>query len=273
MKLKFIVILVISLFILAGCTKNNSTNDSSLDQEALDTLKATYEKELRELKVEQVTKIDILTKQIAALKTELDTVSTAYTDLKQKSELLEIAVFGEKKDDSELFSDIQQDGKVYKVYTEGTDYLEDGIITVVEVLDQNGKTIWKNVWEGIDVSEVATHSPLTIIGERLYIVVDGTLNAIDKETGEILWDSVPVGFSFQPPVVGNDGTIYTIGQYAPYFTAVSSEGDIKWQMITDDMYGIDRMGICNDYLVVNQGGTLLLFDKEGNELLEDNDAQ
>lgn len=262
MKLKCIVMVIVVSFILTGCSEVDDSPNISTENDAL-----------IDLKVEQVIQTGKLTKQIAGLKTNLETVTDNYEILEQKTKLLELAVFGEKKDDIELFKDIQQDGKVYKVYTEGTEYLEDGIVCVVEVLDQNGKTIWKNAWEGIDVSEVATHSPITIISERIYIVVDGALNAIDKKTGEILWDSVPVGFSYQPPVVGNDGTLYTIGQYAPYFTAVTPEGYIKWQMITDDMYGIDRMGVCNDYLVVDQSGTFILFDKEGNKIQMDNDAQ
>ncbi len=266
MKPKFIMMLIIGTLILSGCTKLVSLPESTDEQGEIEALKASFKKEMQDLKINQVITIGKLSKKVAALNENLEETLDEHAAMKNKSEILELAVFGKIKKDDDLYNDIKQDGSVYKVYTEGTDYLEDGIVCVIEVLDQNGKTIWRNIWEGIDVSEVASHSPITIVGKTIYIVVDGELIAMEKESGRILWRCDQVGYSFQSPLVGNDGTIYTIGQYAPYFTAVSHDGKLKWQLISDDMYGIEQLGVCNDYLVVNQKGDILLFDKDGNKL-------
>jgi hypothetical protein len=266
MKTKFITMLIIGTIVLSGCTKLNPISESTDEQAEIEAFKASYKKEMQDLKIDQVIAIGKLSKKVAALNGNLEEALDEHAALKNKSEILELAVFGKIKNDNDLYQDIKQDGSVYKVYTEGTDYLEDGIVCVIEVLDQNGKTIWRYMWEGIDVSEVASHSPITIVGKRIYIVVDGELIAMEKESGRILWRCDQVGYSFQSPLVGNDGTIYTIGQYEPYLTAVSHEGKLKWQLISDEMYGIEQLGVCNDYLVVNLKGEILLFDKDGNKL-------
>ena len=215
MKPKFIMMLIIGTLILSGCTKLDPLPESADEQAVIDALKASYKKEMQDLKIDQVIAIGKLSKKVAALNGNLEEALEDHATMKNKSEILELAVFGKIKNDYDLYHDIKQDGSVYKIYTEGTDYLEDGIVCVIEVLDQNGKVIWQNKWEGIDVSEVASHSPITIVGKRIYIVIDGDLIALEKESGRILWHCDQVGYSSQSPLVGNDGTIYTIGQYAP----------------------------------------------------------
>lgn len=266
MKPKFIMILISGILVLSGCTKLVSLPESTDEQAEIEALKASYKKEMQDLKIDQVITIGKLSKKVAALNGNMEETLNEHAAMKNKSGILELAVFGKIKKDDDLYDDIIQDGRVYKVYTEGTDNLEDGIVCVLEVLDQNGKIIWQNKWEDIDVYEVASHSPITIVGKRIYIVVDGELIAMEKESGRILWRCDQVGYSYQSPLVGNDGTIYTIGQYAPFFTAVSHDGKIKWQLMADDMYGIEQLGVCNDYLVVNQKGVIYLFDKDGNKL-------
>lgn len=264
MKSKILSIIIILL--LTGCTSNNEVIEITEHNKELEALKQFYEDGIQELNLSQEEEINNLNANLEKLELELEDVTGKYEETKRKYDLIDKAIFEENNKNESHYDDIYLEDKTIKVYSEGLDYLEDGIICILEAMDNNNNTIWSITWEGLQVSELVTFSPVTVADNRVYIVISGELNVIDINTGEIIWDSVIVGSSGNAPVVDTDGSIYTTGQYAPFLTAVSNEGNVKWQIESEDMYGIHDLSLYNDYLLVKQYNEIIIFDKEGNKL-------
>ncbi len=155
-----------------------------------------------------------------------------------------------------------------QLYTQGNLYLEDGIIINMEKYNSMDFITWHKVWNHIPVGTLSTHSYPTIKDRVIYIVVNQTLYAIDFDTGETLWQAENVGASAtdQPPLIDENGTIYLSGQFQPNLTAIQ-DGQILWQVSSDDLYGIQKLELKENQLIVHLDyETVFTYDKSGNRI-------
>ncbi len=283
------ILILIFALILTGCSSNTETIEISKHNREINMLKITYESKIQDLKdsykkqlknlnvntksksndeVLQVNeeKIALMEKDIEQLEEKLENYDLEYSKVKKNYDLVNRILF-DKIDDTSLYDDIYIDNKIVKLYSEGTEELEDGIICVLEVLDINENIIWQVKWEELQVSELATYSPVAISEDKIYIVITGKLNVLNLNTGEILWEPVIVGSSSSPPIIDEEGYIYAVGQYGPFLTAVSKEGIIEWQVEREDLYLPCDIAVFNEYILVNWIDGIAVFDKEGNMII------
>lgn len=258
--------MIIILVLLVGCANKNEMSELTEQNKDIERLKQLYEDDIKALSLSKEKEINSLNDRIKELELEIEGVLVDYKKMKKEKDSFKKVIDEENAKSDFDDNDIYLEDKIIRLYSEGEDYLEDGIICTLEVLDSKENMLWHRQWEGLQVTELATYSPVAVASNRIYIVIGQELNAIDINTGEIRWDSIMVGSSGNAPVVDVDGCIYTTGQYVPYLTAVSSDGNIKWQIESEDMYGIYDLSLCNEYLAVKQNAEIILFDKDGNKI-------
>ncbi|MEA1974173.1 MAG: PQQ-binding-like beta-propeller repeat protein [Bacillota bacterium] len=269
------VILIILVLILTGCTSNSNTieiaklnNEIEMQkisyEQKLEDLRFAYEEQIKELKSTNVRDDD---------QVQIDSFSIDVTELQQKLEkcdseynIMKRILFNKNNDTNSLYDDIYLEDKVIKLYSERTNKLEDGIICVLEVFDNNNNIIWDVSWGELQVTELPVYSPVAVVKDKIYIVVSGELNALDINTGQVLWKSVFVGLQSHPPRVSEDGHIYVTGIYGPFLTSINKEGIVEWQVELEEMAWSFDVAICNNYILVEWSGGIAVFDKDGNML-------
>lgn len=255
MRVKLITIILILL--LTGCTNNSDTIEiAELNNKEIETLKISYEQKIQDLEATYEEQIASSSIDVLELEEKLERFSSENIKMKR-------IIFNKTDDTNSLYDDIYLEDKVIKLYSEGTDKLEDGIICVLEVFDNNNNIIWHVSWEELQVSELEVYTPVTVIKDRIYIVVSGELNAININTGQILWEPIFVGSPNHPPRVSEDGHIYVTGQNGPFLTAINKEGIVEWQVESEDMSLSSDVAIFNEYILVEWIGGIAVFDKDG----------
>jgi len=163
---------------------------------------------------------------------------------------------------------IETKHKNFVIHAKGLDYLEVGIVIILEAYDVDNNLLWMQCWSGVHVTELATNSEIAFYEDRLYIVVDGTLNAIDESTGKKLWDAEGVGRTCAAPIVDEEGTIYIAGQYRPQLSAVNPGGEILWQISSDELDWVEYVYFEDDIIVLRILGGIVRVDKKGNIIEE-----
>lgn len=267
------VITIIFALILTGCTSNSNKIEIAKLNNEIETQKTSYEQKIQDLRVtyeEQIKELKSTSVRDDDKEEQIDNSSIDVVELKKKFEkchseynLMKRILFNKNDDTNSLYDDIYLEDKVIKLYSEGTDNLEDGIICILKVFDDNNNIIWHKSWEGLHVSELSVYSPVTVVKDRIYIVVSGELNALDINTGQILWEPIFVGSPNHPPRVSEDGYIYLTGQYGPLLTAINEEGIVEWQVESEDMSWSSDVALCNGYIFVEWIGGIAVFNKDG----------
>jgi len=245
--LKSKLIFIAIILFLAGCTSSKEVDELKLSYEAsLNKMESSKESELYDLKL----KLMHLTSKYEELKKDYDLLYNEKSDKElTKGQELE-------------FNDIIFDDKTIRIYTDGVTYLKNGIDCIIEVF-KNDISIWSKVWEGVEVTEINIYSPLTVVKDRIYIVIASNLNVLDINTGDIIWTVDDVGSSHIAPIVDSNGCIYIIGQYAPYLTAIDSNGELKWQIESEELYGIQNVIIQEELLTLEVFDKFIVVNKDG----------
>jgi regulator of replication initiation timing len=147
MKLKSMMLLLI-IVLLVGC---NDSVDNEIETEKINQ----YESNIKNL-----------TDENATLLIEKEALVSEYNDLMETNNELRVdnsnlkEEMVEDEDDKETF--IVIDENKYKISFLGGTYLEDGIIIMLEAYSNKDEQIWIKTWNGIQVSELATHSELEV---------------------------------------------------------------------------------------------------------------
>jgi len=249
--MKYWSVLIIGL-LLTGCAGSSLEIDEQLKditqsyEEKIDDLESKYELELN--KKDEV---------IAHIEKNVEEVTREHRKL-----LDELKV---KEDNfNKTISPVED--KFVRLYSEGSKYLEDGIVCILEVYDSSMDLTWMASWNGLQVSELATYSEYNVVNGVLYIVVDGMLYTMDFITGEELWTLDDIGYPFVAPLIDQEGMIFTICQYAPYISAIDSKGNLLWQENSDLLYGTNKIEFDGDYLLIDCFEGIIKYDKKGNQI-------
>jgi len=109
--------------------------------------------------------------------------------------------------------------------------------------------IWTYVTETTPRTELETISDLSVYGSTVYLVVNGTLIALNGENGREKWrrDDVGAGNSF---VIDYNGTIYVSGFYGPNLVVFSPNGTELYREDNDDYYWVYDLEIRGNTLYI-----------------------
>lgn len=238
------VLLCFGCIFLIACNKTQSiTEKPEISTEKMESIVNEYENN-----------IDQLIEENAELKLELEKMTEALEDLKEKNKA-EVIV-----DTNDLIS---VDNHKFRISFAGQEVLEDGIVIVLEAYDSENHVSWIKTWEGIQVSELPLISQPAIYEKKVYIVIDGNLNIINLKTGEILNIIEAVGHSDASPIVDQMGTVFTIGQYKPYVTAINVEGKIIWQINDEEFLNAYGIELIDHMLHIKTFNGIYILDKDG----------
>lgn len=241
--------------ILSSCSDSNTKTVVEDDKELqIESIIEDYQDKLNTLNEEN--------KNLAA---QLDRLSERYREL-----------LNEERPDVIVDSDdlMIVDGNRFRISIAGGKVLEDGVIIIFESYDAENYLSWLKIWEGIDVSELSLISQPTFYQDKVYIVVDGDLNILNLETGKTVMVINNVGKSDAAPVIDEDGTVFTIGQYAPYVTAINEEGIKIWQITDEELTHTIKVDIVDDLLQVETLRGMFILTKDGKvERFTDDDGK
>jgi hypothetical protein len=239
----FLLLCFCCIFLIACNKPQNLAEKPERSTEEMESILNEYENN-----------IDQLIEENADLKLQLEKMTEALEDLKEK-DTTEIIV-----DTKDL---ITVDGHRFRISYAGQEVLEDGIVIVLEAYDSENQVLWIKTWEGIQVSELPLISQPSIYENKIYIVIDGNLNIINLKTGEILKTIETVGHSDASPMIDQKGTVFTIGQYKPYVTAINAEGKIIWQIEDDKFLNAYAIELIDQMLQIKTFNGTYILNKDG----------
>lgn len=244
MNKRIFAFLCFSCIFLIACNKTqNITEKPEISTEEMESIVNEYE-----------SNIDQLVEENADLKLELKKMTDVLEELKEKNKT-EVIV-----DTHDLIS---VDGHKFRISFAGQAVLEDGIIIVLEAYDSENQVSWIKTWEEIQVSELPLISHPAIYDKKVYIVIDGNLNIINLKTGEILNIIETVGHSDASPIIDPKGTVFTIGQYKPYVTAINTKGRIIWQIKDDEFLNAYGIELIDQMLHIKTFNGTYILNKDG----------
>lgn len=127
----------------------------------------------------------------------------------------------------------------------------------VTASNKNGNTVWTYTTEKYLTTELTQVQELGQTEEYYYLNESGTILALDKNTGNIVWSNNDFGGASASAFIDEDGTLYCCGYYGPDFCAIDSDGStLKIIDSFDNNYiwasDIRREG---DYIAVTMEGT------------------
>ncbi|MFZ5517219.1 MAG: PQQ-binding-like beta-propeller repeat protein [Candidatus Zhuqueibacterota bacterium] len=153
----------------------------------------------------------------------------------------------------ELLWELKTQGMIYNysstIGIDGTIYFTDlykpyqGVGGFLYAVAPDGHLQWK-VWGtgGFRCSDLNSIS-ISPDGSTLYVAgMDSTMNAIDAQSGTILWQK-KTGFNLKTAaLVDNDGNVYFLGQngdHSNYILSVTEAGEVRWKCEIEEVKYID----------------------------------
>lgn len=109
--------------------------------------------------------------------------------------------------------------------------------------------VWEHETNNAARTELETLSDLYEDEKHVYYICDGKLNALDKYTGELIWQAEDAGASNS--VVLDDKNIYVSGYYGPNLVVLSKENGTELYRNYDDF--------CRVYDIKLQGTNVILY--------------
>ena len=126
---------------------------------------------------------------------------------------------------------------------------------VITGLDAQGVTVWELKTARYDVAQLDSVTEIGLWEDRFYYVECGTIVALDRETGETLWEvnrfqGYPAGKD--ACLIMEDGTIVATGYFGPDLTVVDKDGKLLAYLDTYDT------NIFWPYEVVMEDGVIVI---------------
>ncbi|SHI05751.1 NADase-type glycan-binding domain-containing protein [Clostridium grantii] len=139
-------------------------------------------------------------------------------------------------DATEKAANVAIEQKNLKIESEIQELGNNKVNVYIYALNENGDKVWERNWDNLELTELDVMSPITETEDGIiYVEVYSKLYAIERSTGNELWGDVLVGSGIAP-LVDKDGTIYCIGYYGPFITAISPDGSVKWTRDYEEIY-------------------------------------
>lgn len=250
--MRSIIICIILFVILAGCSKNGEYIEVTQHQKEMKELQAVADNILANQKSENEKEMVVKNQRIKYLESQMSEIEQQVKKLSANEHIFD-----------EDFVEVSYEDMTIRQSTAGSKNLEDGIICVLQAFDKDKELVWIQSWGGLQVSELPTFSKVSIVEDRIYIVVCKELSALDVNTGEIIWSVADTGSDYEAPIVSDEGVIYVAGQYAPYLTAVDKEGTVLWKIEAEELLGANSLTLHDAYLSVKCNNGVVKVGKDG----------
>ena len=117
-------------------------------------------------------------------------------------------------------AELKDDIRIYKLF-DNKEY-EDGILIITRK-DEND-IIWTYRTEKGKINYPATVEFLDIIKDKIYINEAGTIKALDKETGKIIWQNSDFGGFSASFCFDSKGSLYIVGENGPALCIIDKNG-------------------------------------------------
>lgn len=91
---------------------------------------------------------------------------------------------------------------------------------IVTAFDENGQEIWRYETQSYDMTELTRVEEIGLNDDIYYFNESGTVTALDKYTGDVLWTNSEFGGASISYVFSDDGVLYLCGYYGPDFFAI-----------------------------------------------------
>lgn len=141
-----------------------------------------------------------------------------------------------------------------------TTYADSSEYAVITALDEDGDIVWQNETEYYEIAQLARVSDIGLWEDRYYYVEDGSVVALDRETGDRLWVNADFGGSPADKsgcMICPDGTIYITGYLGPDFMAIDKDGQqlAYISIVHNDYYWPYEVQLEEDLIVITfEGG-------------------
>lgn len=117
------------------------------------------------------------------------------------------------------------------------EYGDDKEYAVITALDADGETVWQQQTQQYDVAQLDSVTEIGLWNDRFYYVEGGKIVALDRESGEKLWENKE--FQGRPAgkdacLILEDGTIVATGYFGPDLTVVDKDGELLAYLDTYD---------------------------------------
>lgn len=140
------------------------------------------------------------------------------------------------------------------------EYGEDKEYAVITALDAEGETVWQLETQHYDVAQLDSVTEIGMWNDRFYYSEGGTIVALNRETGEMLWENdefqgYPVGKD--ACLILEDGTIVATGFFGPDLAVVDKDGKMLAYLGTydEDIYWPYEVVMEDGMIVITFEGT------------------
>lgn len=119
---------------------------------------------------------------------------------------------------------------------------------VITGMDRDGNAVWAYETDGYEMTELTRIEEIALGETAYYFNEGGTITALDRETGDVLWRNDEFGGASIHSVVADNGTLYLCGYYGPDFFAVDKNGTTLKQIASfdDDYFWADDIALESD---------------------------
>ena len=150
----------------------------------------------------------------------------------------------EQKEEPAKMENVEDEGtsktdnnkKVVKVISKDGKSNENGYTLIFYGKDKNNNTIWKYETKMGARTELTTIEELKVTNERVYINEDGTITALNKETGKVIWQNNEYKGADSSFCFDDKGTLYICGHYGPDLFIVDKNGKTIKTLSFGDKY-------------------------------------
>ena len=142
-----------------------------------------------------------------------------------------------------------------------------GMRNLNQKFDLNGNVLWEHQMELPQLFNMKGLST-NIIGNKdfiIYALVNGEINAISKETGQLVWTKKVPGLLDSTPIIIEDKMYFP--QRDGIMNAINiATGKIVWQTATDDVF-LTGISIVEGIIYANSLNTMYFFDAHNGDLI------
>lgn len=142
--------------------------------------------------------------------------------------------------------------------------------------DAEGNLLWKKEWTNMPMGQHGEYSDYSLTEKHVYVVVEGTLYALDLFTGEESWT---VGGMGAPSaiLVDDKGRIYSSSPEAPFLMVVNPDGSIRYRHSRFSYEGIEFYDSHSPYVKEDRvyvtcygdpiGAACVIFDRDTGDVI------
>lgn len=131
---------------------------------------------------------------------------------------------------------------------------------MISGVDEDGELVWSTMTMVYDAAQLCQVTGIGLWNDRYYYVEGGSVVALDRETGSILWENADFGGcpanGDRACMILEDGTLYLTGYFGPDFMALDRNGNpiVRLATLHPDYYWPHTLTLEGDRLTITMEG-------------------